>query len=237
MAEPGRSTRVLVNGANLSSYFRTANVTNGVELTDTTTFAATAKTFLAGFPEGRLTLDGLFDGATGAVDDVLTTALAGAGNVVAVSRDGFTVGSPADILSARETSYATTASVNDAVAVSSEFVADGGIKSGVVLRGLTAASATGTGTAVDGGAATTNGGLAQLHVTAITGTTPSVTVVVQDSADGSTGWATIATFAAKTAVGAERVTIAGTIRRYTRESHTVSGTGVSVTFPTMVTRY
>lgn len=237
MSVHGRSTRVLVDGTNLSAYFRSANSSSSVPTTDTTTFAATGKTFLAGFPEGRLTLDGLFEGGVGSVDETLSAALDGVSHIVMVSREAFTVGGPADLLLARETAYNNTSSVNEAVAISAEFVADGGIKSGAVLHDLTARTATGTGAAVDGGAATTNGGLAQLHVVAISGTTPSATVVVQDSADGSTGWATIATFAAKTAVGAERVTITGTIRRYTRASWTISGTSPSVTFAVAVTRY
>src|SRR5690606_18266378 len=77
----------------------------------------------------------------------------------------------------------------------------------------------------DGGAATSDGGAAYLFVTDLAGIT-AVDVVIEDSADGSTGWATIATFAQVTADNAgQRVEITGAIKQHTRASIDVTGTG------------
>jgi len=99
-----------------------------------------------------------------------------------------------------------------------------GLEWGIQLTAGVRADTAGTaGAAVDLGAAAAFGGQAYLQVLGVTGT--SVTVAVEDSADGST-WAAVTglTFAAATAVGAQRLATANTatIRRYVRA--TTSGT-------------
>lgn len=68
-----------------------------------------------------------------------------------------------------------------------------------------------------------------LDVTAVSGTTPSMTVTVETSYDGSTNWQTVGSFAAKTAVGQERKVFAG-LDRFVRVSQAVSGTTPSFTY-------
>lgn len=78
---------------------------------------------------------------------------------------------------------------------------------------------------LDGGAASTAGGAAYLFVTDLTGL-DSVDVIIEDSADGSTGWAAIATFTQVDATDSgERIAIAGAIKQYVRASIDVAGTG------------
>ena len=67
-----------------------------------------------------------------------------------------------------------------------------------------------------------------LSVTAASGTTPSLTVTIQTSDDGST-WATVASFAAKTTTGSERKVFSG-IDRFVRASWAITGTTPSLTF-------
>ena len=67
-----------------------------------------------------------------------------------------------------------------------------------------------------------------LTVTAATGTTPSMTVTVETSGDGTTGWASVGAFAAKTAPGTERKTVSG-LDNYVRVSWAVTGTTPSFT--------
>lgn len=79
--------------------------------------------------------------------------------------------------------------------------------------------------ALNGGAASTEGGAAYLFITGLTGLT-GVAVEIEDSADGSTGWATIGTFATVTADNkGQRIQIAGSIKQYVRASIDVTGTG------------
>lgn len=74
---------------------------------------------------------------------------------------------------------------------------------------------------------------AQLDVTAVLGTTPTMTVLVEDSLDG-TNWNTIGTFAARTAVGREVINITTPFANRLRVSWTMDGTTPSFTFSVIV---
>lgn len=69
----------------------------------------------------------------------------------------------------------------------------------------------------------------QLAVSAAAGTSPSMTVVVEDTLDG-TNWNTLATFTAVTAVGAQVLNIAAPFADQLRVRWTVTGTTPTFTF-------
>lgn len=73
------------------------------------------------------------------------------------------------------------------------------------------------------------GAVAKLDVTAASGTTPSLTVTVQDSPDGTT-WTTRDTFAAKTTTGTETRTIPPGLDVFQRVAWVITGTTPSFTF-------
>lgn len=70
---------------------------------------------------------------------------------------------------------------------------------------------------------------AQLNVTAASGTTPTLDVVIEDSFDGTT-WNTVATFTQKTAAAVEAVNVTGLFTDQVRVRWTVAGTTPSFTF-------
>jgi hypothetical protein len=127
------------------------------------------------------------------------------------------------------TSFVTTSTHNAAVSGSLSTQTTGPTEAGQVVGDMTAITIDGNGTAVDGGAATANGGVAQIHVTAFSGLTNNI-VTIEHSVDGVGSWATIATFATYTGLTSERVVIAPatTIRRYLRVVDNVTGTGSTV---------
>lgn len=69
----------------------------------------------------------------------------------------------------------------------------------------------------------------QLDVTAASGTTPTLDVVVEDTLDG-TNWNTVGTFAQKTAAGREVVNVTTPFADRIRVRWTVGGTIPSFTF-------
>lgn len=69
----------------------------------------------------------------------------------------------------------------------------------------------------------------QLDVTAASGTTPTLDVLVEDSLDG-TNWNTIGTFAQKTAAGREVINITTPFSNQVRVRWTIGGTTPSFTF-------
>lgn len=106
----------------------------------------------------------------------------------------------------------------------------------VVLRPWEAQTASGTGTAVDEGASSANGGAAYLHVTAASGTTPTLAVKVQHSADNLT-FTDLITFSTATGPMVQRLAIGGTVQRYVRVVWTIGGTSPSFTFLVVWARY
>ena len=67
-----------------------------------------------------------------------------------------------------------------------------------------------------------------LDITAKSGTTPSLTVAIQSSPDGST-WTTVASFSAASTVSTQHKVFSG-LDQWVRASTTISGTSPSFTF-------
>lgn len=98
----------------------------------------------------------------------------------------------------------------------------------VELAGSLARTASGS-SAAAGGMTSRSTLRVQLDVTAASGTSPSLTVVLEDTLDG-TNWNTIGTFAAKTAAGREVINITTPFAETVRATWTVTGTTPSFTF-------
>lgn len=101
----------------------------------------------------------------------------------------------------------------------------------VTLAGSAARTANGAGSAI-AGLGDTSSLRAQLDVTAVSGTAPSMTVVIQDTLDG-VNWNTIGTFAGVTAIGREVINITTPYAGQIRASWTITGTTPSFTFSVM----
>lgn len=228
----GKGTVVLADSTDISTYFNSVSVTNEVETTDTTTFGSTSKSYIVGHKDGTVSLEGLFDGSANAIDSILNTAIGG-GPVMSVSGDGAGVGRRAILLDSEETSYEISSPLTEVVAITAEALANGGLDYGVWLACQSAITTTLTGTSVDNGAASSNGGVAHLHITANANSGTTV-AKVQSSADNST-WADLVTFTT-VAIGTkayQRSTVSGSVPRYLRCLVTPAGAGsltVSIAF-------
>lgn len=234
----GKDTAVLFNATDLSTYLSSLSTARSQELADTTTFGASAKTFISGFGDGTITAEGYWDGTAAAVDAVFAASIADATGtpILTVSRNGMDApGDIAELAQVKHTSYEISSGINDVTSVSAEFQATGAIRTGQVLHALEAETATASDSAVNGVAQTTTGAVAHLHVTAASAA-DTLDVIIEDSADGSTGWATIGTFTQATDETSERITIAGTVKQYTRASWTIAGTDPSFTFAVAIAR-
>lgn len=239
----GKNTSVLINEFNLSAFLNNADHTLSADVAETTTYGSSAKTYVVGPRDGTITVSGLWDGDTDAVDEVLTTVTGGAVQAISVSEQGIAgLGNRALVAAAHEGSYQVTSTVSDAVAISAEFQASGentttgfsgGAFQGIVLVDLSAKSGTSNSlTVVDNGAATSNGLMANLHMTSIGALT---TVTVFHSADNVT-FAALVTFGTHTVpVGISVSTADGTtVNRYLRVSW--SGSSGTRTFAVTAAR-
>jgi hypothetical protein len=231
----GKNTKVLVNAFDLSSYFNDVTVAASVETAETTTFGATgnSKTYVTGLNDATVTTSGLFDGATGAIDETIGTILSSDADVnFTIAQDGgMTLGARCVSGQAIETKYDITSPVSDVVSLSCDFQVDAEASRAVILAPLSTVSATGTSTSVDNGAATSNGGTAVLHVPANT-RNGTIGVKIQHSSDNSTfvDLVTFTTVSTATTTS-ERivVAVATTVNRYLRMSYTVAGSTGSAT--------
>jgi hypothetical protein len=228
----GKNTAVYYNGSNLSPYFNEASISQDVETAETTAFGDDAKTYITGLKDGTMSMSGMFDGATDAIDAVLTSTLGATASDVStvvpagVSSSGVTTFSAA----VRETSYEISSPVSDVVAANLEVQATGGVDRGVLLAGDSTVSASATSSAVNNGSSTSNGGVGYLHVTANT-RDGATTFKVQDSADGIT-YADLVTFTnvSASATGGERVAVTGAVDQYVQAEVVPGGSSGSVTY-------
>lgn len=233
----GKNTKVLINASDLSSYFTDASVSASVEVAETTTYgvAGGSKTYVTGLNDATVSLSGLFDGAAGAVDPVLSAVLGSDTDVnFTIGQDGgLSTGGRCIIGQAIDTKYDVKAPVSGVVSVAADLQTDAGGDQAVCLVALSSVSATSTGTtAVNNGAATTNGGTAMLHVTANTRNGSITNAKIQHSVDNST-WVDLVTFSTinSTTTTSERVVVATgtTVNQYLRTIYTVAGSSGAAT--------
>jgi hypothetical protein len=220
----GKNLVVLINALVMSAFFNSADFSRTCDTAEDTSFGDSFKSYKSGLHDGTISLSGMWDPAAGATDATLHGLLGVDTTLVSILCEGATVGTRAKICKSSMASYDISTPVGDVVTAAAEFPACGGVWGGDVLLAGTAVTTTGTGTSVDNAVQTTEGWVANLHVTAISGT-PTVTFKLADSADDSS-WADVTGggFTAATAIGAQQITsLTGTVRRYARAAWTVTG--------------
>jgi hypothetical protein len=244
----GKTSRVLLNKYDLSPYLNDLSISQSVDPAEVTAFSSSAKSYIVGLRDGKISLGGFFDGqSTDAVDLVMSTAINGSGDdTYSVCPDTWATGKRAILASADQSSYEVSASVSDVVAVKFEAQVDGGVDEGYLISGNTSAGSTTVttatttaGTVLDLGSAgaAANIGVAHLHVTANTwsGTT---TFTVYHSTD-NISFASLTSFtvvAGSTTTSERKVLAAGTVNRYIRlDAVTAAGSG-SITYTVSLAR-
>jgi len=220
----------MVNERHLSGRINGWTVAGERQLGETTTLLDDGGRFIPGLRAGSINLNGLFDGSANDIDqEIQSSDGALDGLLTTVLPDGFTIGKPAFIATSNLSSYSVESSVSDTVSLTVEATPNDGVDHGRVVHGHTEEDTTGDSASIDDGASSANGGVAVLHVTSVSGGTPSLTVKVQHSVDDSV-WVDLITFSAATAATSQRRTVAGTVNRYVREQHTISGSTPSFTY-------
>lgn len=215
----GSKAKVWYGGLDMSAYLTSAALSLGVEVSDVTTLGSTWRSFLPGLATGSYDFAGKYDPG---VTQLETDFAAQTEAVLTVCPGGSSVGDLARLVPALTTSWGQSSVIDDAVAVSWGVTGADALAFGTLIHNGEDTNTT-TGTGIDQTAATSTGWSAHLHVTLVDG--GSWVVTIQDSADNSS-WATIATFAAKTTTGSERLLSASsttTVRRYVRVVATRTG--------------
>lgn len=232
-----KDLRTYIDQYDLSAAFKAVKPHADVASLDATTFgASSAKAFLSGLRNGTLDLEGLFSADNvnhNQLDDVLGQAVESkpAPRVVTVIPVGGVNGNRAILFNANEVKYEVDVKLGQVIMATAGMQSTSGFDSGIVLHTLGAETSSGNSASQDNSALSSNGGAAHLHVTAVSGGSPTATIKVQHSVDNST-WVDLVTFTAATAATSQRVEVAAgaTVNRYLRVLFTLGGSTPSFTF-------
>lgn len=242
----GKGTKVYLAGYDLSGILNASSGAISGDTAEVTNYGSGAKEYIPGNTDGTVSIGGFLDVDPDGAGPLISladriAALAGSKQVAIIFPGGNdAAGQPGLAAEGILTSHNVEGPVDGAVTVDAELQASGGVRVAPSLANMAARTTTSQGTAVDSGIAggTAFGGEAFLEVTAIGGTSgPTLIVKVQGSADGSTGWADLATFATVAGAGvpgAQKVTwaagAAGSTPKFLRAQWTITGTTPSFTF-------
>lgn len=229
MSVSAQKSRILVGDFSMTANLTEVKSAEQTAALEVSTLADTSKQFILGQTSATLSMTGYYDEVLHA-DAAAWTA---AGEVFSYAPQGFTLGNEVWMEQPIQTTFETTSSETGVVGFSISAQPSGPVVFGRSLHDLTAETGTVSSSSYDGGAASTGGAIAHLHVTAYSGLT-NVVFTVEDSANNS-AFSTIGTFATVSGKTAERITIAGTVRRYLRVTATVTGTG-SITYAVAAAR-
>lgn len=233
----GSRATIYVNHLNVSKFLNEyESETESEELTFTP-FESDESEAVAGSKTTTLTLTGAWNGDDDSLDAELDDLF---------EQDGTFVNTicPAGVLSPGKGVYLMAgALINNNFSAASDEIAELEAEfqtsraRGKILHPPTTVTVTGTGTPLIVDQATNGGLVAHLHVLSVAGTTPSVTVVVEHSADGTT-WAPLLTFDAATAPSYQRLETlpTTTVNEQLRAQHTISGTTPSIAYVLAVAR-
>jgi hypothetical protein len=241
---PASQARAYIGILGAHAYARSASASAPVDMLDTTVFAntdgtdMTARQFIPGTDtatfqvSGPLDTDPAANGQYDAISDIKGSTTNTPITFLPLGTDG-----AGWLLDGIETAIDTQASPSTTVDYSFSAQISGQVDTnGVVLSNNTAITSDTDGSTVDNGAATTQGAVAHLHVTAFSGLT-SDAIIIEASTTGAFAGeeTTLVTFTTATGLTSQRVVVTGTIPRYLRVADDVTGTG-SITRTVAISR-
>lgn len=217
-----RRSRVFINGIDASPYFKNADVNSSAESSDSSGFGQDWKTGLPSMRSGSIKLGGYLDTSVPGVTTELEDSLGSdVDPIVTLVREQGIINSYGWSMAAIETSLALSSAIADIAAASADLTANDVVDRVTTVAPLggtlTPTANGGTTVAYNGGTATAAGAVGVLQMFSTSG---NPVVLIEHSANGSTGWATLVTFAAMTSPGAQRVAVTGNVNPYKRATVT-----------------
>ena len=233
----GKDARVYLGSRDVSADLSSVEMSATIDTHDVTTFASPEyREFDPGLGSWEASVNGFYQTNSGLTvstigrqfESILGSVSSGVAVLSVYHDDADGVGDVGYLCSeANLTKRGNPITVADIVKISGTLQGNGRMAlHGRLLKVLGTDSTSSNGTSVDGTAATTSGGRANLHVTAASGT--GGTIKVQHSTDNST-WVDLVTFTAATSETSETKTVTGNVYRYLRYVSTINATS-SLTF-------
>lgn len=222
----GGNGRVFVNGYNISTFLNSFGLDMSINTSEISSFLSSAKEYMIGQTDATSSGEGFWDGDTGKIDSMLD-GIKSSESIWSYYPGGTANGARGYGFRALRSAYNTQNTLDGAIRFSLASQVSKGEETIKSIGGITTKSATGSTTVLDlgVGGGGSNGATIYFHATAISGT---AIVVVEDSANNST-WSTLTTLTDVSAVGAQRIEVAGTVERYIRVTVTLDALE-SITF-------
>jgi hypothetical protein len=220
----GKKTLVVAGGVDLSPFCRGSTGTDSTEVSETTTYGVDDKTYIPSQSDGSISLDCLFDGDVGAIDEFLQESLGAAAGRIITRSQGRLAGAPAELVAAELLSMEPGSPVANVVTLSADWQADGGFDVGRLLLDSDVDDAAGPD--IDfGGDEGPHAGVVNVH--AVDNTRDGTTTVTIEHSDDDTTYVELAEFVfAAGTNGVERVApdkSSDPVRRYVRATVTRAG--------------
>lgn len=228
-----KQTRLIVNDSAFAGVTTSLGAAWSQDLAERTVLDSEGYQWGPGLWSGTAAIGGYFDAdGTELIRSVSDIA---DGLLITGATAGYGLGAPVYIANGTLSGHTIDTEATGTIPFAVEVESSDGPDWGVSLRDLTAATATANGSSVDQLAATTQGAVGVLQVTAASGTTPNLAVKLQHSVDNSV-WVDLVTFTAATTTGWQRQRVTGTVNRYIRAIWTITGTTPSLTFTAALAR-
>lgn len=224
---------LLIDGFDMSGDANAVALSWGNEIQDDTTFGSGGvREKKPGLSGGTFEHQGYWEGGVGLVDDELFAALGIANTEMSIVPDGLTAGNKAFFGSVVQGEYSPGGSVGEIFSFGLSGELDGALVDGILLEYSTQTS-TGAGSNIQHGAASAAQIVyAALHVLVVSGTSPTLDVLLESDDSGGFGSAvTRITFAQATGRTAEAQQVVGPITDdFWRVSWTIAGGSPSFLF-------
>jgi hypothetical protein len=242
----GKNTGVAVANYDLTRWLNQVQSGDSVDLAESSCFDEPegSKVYVAGLRDGTASWSGRFTSEVSPLKNVkdVFDDIDAAGDFIPVTLGvdrGFVRGRACTMGLAYSVKLGVSSPISDVVSVTGDLQAQGGFRAGVILTDKPDVTATTTYSSVDGGAATTLGGFANLHVDARSTYNGNVVVKVQHSTDNAVFTDLITFSSVAPGVGSgQRVDLAddAVINRYVRVLATLDGTAGAATIRVALSR-
>ena len=126
----GKDAVILLDNTNLSTTLTDASLSLTADVTETSTFSSSSKTYVAGLKDGTATLSGYFESSSPDADAEFLAQLGGSGAAFSIAPIGYTRGNAVSFGTTIETSYDRSADVGSVVAVAVAFQFSGDAHNG-----------------------------------------------------------------------------------------------------------
>ena len=236
MALAGNKARILMDGVNLSCVTATLNIEQTTGEYDQSTLCSDVMEYRPGLSQGGISIDGYFDGVDGGTEEALYAALGANDKIVAAILNYTALPSSAYVIEDASNLNMTWSSPTDGlITMNGSFKGREGLRRGKVLFYNVTKSATGLGTAIQNtGVTTSSTGRIFIFLTDWQGTRSApITLDVETSANGTTGWSVDSSFSFTTR-DAKAAVLSTPAGPYFNVDVTSLGGTTSVTFTVIV---